>query len=126
MSKPTLGGASTAITLDGVEVIRSEKAANIVPLPMPTEDADKTELFDMLGVLRLIGVTGKYGRSSVASTKAFVDRLESLEDGNQTVINFVSDQTGTINVMVSSISTTWDVPGFSLTYEIKLIQGSDA
>jgi len=119
MANPTLG----SVTLTGCESISPEKNANIIPLPLPTEDADQTEVFDMLGVVKLINIRGVFAESTISATKALVDALEALIDGNQTVISFVSDQTGTINVMVASVRTGWDIPGFQCTYDIRLIQG---
>jgi len=121
MASIILGG----ITITGVSGIRVEKAGNIVSLPMPTKDSNETELFDMLGVLKVIGISGDFGESTIAATKAKVDALEGIVDGDQSVIAFSSDQTGTINVMVSSVNTTWDLPGFHCTYDIKLIQGTE-
>ena len=119
MATPTIG----AVTLTGCSTISPEKTANIIPIPMPTEDSDQTEIFDMLGVVKLISVEGVFAESTIAATKALVDSLEALVDGNQTVIDFVSDQTGTISVMVASVRTAWDIPGFRCRYSIKLIQG---
>jgi len=120
MTTPTLG----SVTLTGCENIRVDKNANIIPIPIPTTDSDQTEIFDLLGVIKSLSVTGTFAESTVAATKALVDALEALVDGNQTTINFNSDQTGTVSVMVGSVNTNWDVPGFKCSYEIKLIQGS--
>jgi len=119
MAVPTLGG----VTLFGTSEIRPEKNANIIPIPMPTSDADATEIFDMLGVVKMISLTGTYSAGSIASTKAWVDSLEALVDGEQDAISFISDQTGTVNCMIMTITTGWDVPGFTVNYSIKLVQG---
>lgn len=118
MVATTLGG----VTLTGVDSIRVNKNANVIPLPMPTEDSDKTEVFDMLGVVKMIGVTGMFA-GDTATTKAKIDSIEALITGNQLPISFISDATGTISCMVASIDTTWNLPGNNCNYNIKLIQG---
>jgi len=119
MAQPTLG----AVTLTGVESISTNKTANIIPLPLPTGDSDETEVFDLLGVVKTITLVGVFAESTISATKTKVDDIEALVDGNQTTVNFVSDQTGTISVMIADISTSWDLPGNRCNYNIKLIQG---
>lgn len=123
MALPTIGGGSP-VTLHGCEAIRVSKSANILPLPMPTEDSDETEVFDMLGVTKLISIEGQYSAGTVAATKTWIDSLEALANGNQDLIDFDSDQTGIIAGMVASVETNWDLPGFKITYSIKFIQGT--
>ena len=84
MANPTLDG----ITLYGVEGIRINKQANIIPLPVPTEDSTSTEVFDLLGVVKMIDIDGFYAAATIADTKTFMDSIEALEDGNQTTITF--------------------------------------
>ena len=120
MANPTLNG----IELTGVDTIRVSKSANIIPLPIPTQDSDATEVFDLLGVVKTISITGLFSGGSAAATKSLLDSIEELIDGNQGVITFESDQQGTISCMVASVDSTWQVPGFTATYDIKLIQGS--
>ena len=120
MSTPTLN----SVDLSKCETIVSDKSANIIPFPMPTGDSDETEVFDMLGVTRILTVTGTFTGSTVSAVKTKVDAIEALADGEQdTSVDFVSDQTGTISVKVASITTTWELPGFVANYEIKLIEG---
>jgi len=119
MTIPTLGG----IELTGCEQIRPEKTANIIPIPIPTEDSDKTEVFDMLGVVKMISIVGTFAEGTISNTRAKVNAFEALIDGNQDVIEFISDQTGTITGMIASSLTVWDLPGFKCTYEVKFIQG---
>ena len=120
MATPILGG----VTLTGNSVITVEKTANIIPLPVPSLDSDQTEVFDLLGVIKLIGVEGIFSGGSTAATKALIDSVEALIDGNQTsTVTFTSDQTGTITVKVASITSTWELPGFAANYNIRLIQG---
>lgn len=120
MTAPTLN----AIDLTACENISADKNGNIIPLPMPTGDSDETEVFDMLGVTKIISVRGKFTGTDVATVKAKIDAIEALIDGDQSAtVDFVSDQTGTIAVKVASIKSNWDVPGFKCEYDIKIIQG---
>ena len=121
MTTPTLGPGP--VILSGCQNINVDLNANIIPLPMPTEDSSQTEIFDMLGVVKTISVQGTFSGNTVADVKLLVDALEGLVTGNQSTISFVSDQTGTVTVMVSDVTTSWDVPGFKCDYNIKLIQG---
>jgi hypothetical protein len=118
MALPTLGG----VTLYGAQNIRIEKSANIIPLPMPTEDADKTEVFDMLGVVKMISINGQWG-GSAASLLSFINSIEALCNGDQQGTTFTSDNTGSVTVMIMSISSSYDVPGTNVQYDIKLVQG---
>lgn len=119
MAIPTLGG----INLTGSEMIDVTKSANIIPLPLPGLDSDDTEVADLLGVIKTISITGVFAESTIAATKILVDNLEALINGDQLVVDFISDQTGTVSVMIADIRTTWDLPGFKCRYDIKLIQG---
>lgn len=121
IATPTLDGTS----LGGCKTIAVDKLANIIALPLPTGDSDESEVFDMLGVVKNISLSGEYQDTDIATTKAWVDSIEGIADGNQTTVAFVSDQTGTINVMVASVNTRWKIPGFVVEYDIKLIQGNE-
>jgi len=118
-AKPTLDGND----IEGVEGINVDKNANIIPLSIPTLDSDATEVFDALGVLKIITIRGEW-KGSVTTIKGYVDIFEAIVDGDQTVISFVSDQTDTISCMVASITTDWNSPGTICSFNMKLIQGS--
>ena len=119
MAFPTLNG----ITLNNVDSISVDKNANIIPLPMPSQDSSSTELFDAFGVTKTITVRGTWA-ADTTTVKGYVDSFEALVSGNQSSVSFVSDQTGTISVMLLSIATSWEIPGVVCTFDIKLIQGS--
>lgn len=111
------------IDLDKVSNIEDNKNANILPLPFPTKDSDETETFDMLGVTRLITVTGEFLTDPITKKES----IEALASGQQTSsVAFVSaeTQTGTKQVKVASISTNWEVPAFKCRYTIRLIEGN--
>lgn len=121
MEIPTLAG----ISLTGMETLSTEKAGNVIPLTIPTGDSDTTEVVDFLGVIKTITCRGTFNLENVAATKAVIDSIEALVNGDQnSTVNFVSDQTGTIAVMIANFSVTWDVPGFKCSYDLKLIQGT--
>ncbi len=124
MAVPTLAG----ISLTGCKSIGNSKKGNLIPLPMPTGDSDETEVFDMLGVTRTLNITGDFSESTIAATKAIIDQIEALVDGDQSLnVDFVSDQTGTISAKVDSISSDWEVQsnGFKCSYVIKIFQGAE-
>jgi len=118
MAIPTIG----AITLEKTETIDIEKTANIIPLPLPTEDSDQTEVFDLLGVIKFIDVRGTFTGANTAAIKTKVDALEALVDGNQSTVSFISDRT--VSVMIASIKINWVIPGFTAAWSVKLIQGA--
>ena len=120
MADPTLG----SVTLYGCETIRVEENGNIIPLTMPTEGSDETEVFDLLGVIRMVNVNGTFTDSqggTSADTKA--NNLMNLVTGLQNTINFTDHNGNVISVMVASVNIIWDLPGFKCTYSIKLIRG---
>ena len=116
------------ITLDGIDLEKVEsldvnKNANILPLSMPTKDSDETETFDMLGVTKILTVTGKFVGPTA---KDKVDAIEGIADGQQdssVVFSAPSVLNDTVNVKVASINTTWNIPGFVCVYTIRLLQG---
>lgn len=121
MAIPTLN----AISLEKLQTITNAKNSNILPLPMPTGDSDETEVFDMLGVTRDVTLTGIFV-GITADIKAKIDAFEAICAGDQeNSINFISDETGTIQVKIASVQTVWDVAGVSnkCTYTIRLIEG---
>ncbi len=121
MSVPTIN----SIELKGCESIDTTKNPNIIPLTMPTGDSDETELFDMMGVVKTITASGTISKGTIAETKSWVDSLEALADGDQDItVDFVSEQTGTIKVMVALVDINWSLPGFKADYTIKMIQGN--
>jgi len=118
MGNVTLNG----IDLDKVENISYDKSANILPLPMPTRDSDETETFDMLGVIKTITVTGVFQDDPVSK----VAQVEGLANGQQdSSVAFISPntQSGSINVKVGGVRTTWQRPAFIANFEIILFEG---
>ena len=128
MASPTLGGNS----LGNVGSMSWTKDGNITPLPFPGGDAADTEVFDMLGVTRIITVNGDFTGTNTAAVKTQVDIIQALIDGDQsTTLSFASDElgdgvggAGSVTVMIASFDITWNVPGFSATYVLKLIEGN--
>jgi len=119
MAAPTIDG----INLSQTETINVDKAANILPLPIPTGDSDETETFDMLGVLKTIGVSGAF-TGETATIQAKIVAIEAIIDGDQdTSVSFNSDQTGSVQVKISDFSYTWEIPGSVCRFNLKMIQG---
>ncbi len=128
MAVPTLGGNSLGV----VNSIAWTKDGNITPLPFPGGDSSSTEVFDMLGVTRIVTVSGQFTGTDTAAVKTQVDVIQALIDGDQSsTLAFASDEigdgaggAGSITVMVSSFDVVWNVPGYNVSYTLKLIEGS--
>ena len=68
---------------------------------------------------------GNFTGTTTAAVKALVDAIDALADGDQSsTVSFVSDELGTLNVMVASFDVTWQIPSNRVDYTIKLIQGT--
>lgn len=120
MTTATLGG----VTLTNVSHIGEGKNANIVPIPIPLADSDETLVFDMLGVVETLTVEGAF-TGEISANKTAVAALKALENGNQdSTVEFTSDPTGTVSVMVAEVNIDWEIPGFAANFSIKLIRGT--
>lgn len=117
-----------AATLDGVNLskvqqISQRKSGNVIVISIPTKDSDETEVIDLGGNTELVTITGILESTSVAATKVKADALLGLKTGGQSVIELITDQTGTLNVMVQDVNITWDltdtptsvIAGYSVT-----------
>ena len=121
MASPTIN----SLSLGKVINIQNVKNANILPLPMPTLDSDATETFDMLGVTRIITITGLFV-GTTATIKTNVEAIEGLCDGLQnSSYPLIVDELGTYQVKVMSFRSMWDVTGISnrCEYVLTCIQG---
>jgi hypothetical protein len=122
MTNPTLN----SVALGKVESINSIKSANIVPINLAGTDSDGTFVMDLFGVTRIITINGVYTGSTTSAVKSQVDAIDALIDGQQSVVAFVSDETGTINCMINSHDVTWENPSNRARYTIQLVEGSSA
>jgi len=121
MTAPTLGGNS----LGNVSNISVTKSANLVPLSYAGQDSDQTSLFDMFGVTRTITITGSITGSSYSAVKTIVDAIEALISGSQTTTtSLVTDEIGTVSVMVNTFDYTWNIPSNNASYTITLLEGT--
>lgn len=120
MTSITLGG----VTLTNVTSMSENKTANIIPLPIPTQDSDTTQLFDMLGNVEIISIDGSFTGES-ADVRTSVTSLKALVSGNQTAtISLIDHTTTTFTVMVADVTCNWDLPGNVCFYSIKLFRGT--
>lgn len=120
MASATLDGN----ILENLENLSDSKEGNIIQLPIPTLDDSSTELFDLLGATTIITVSGYFQGDTIAAVKAKVDIIKNILDGDQSsTVEFISDPTGSIDVMIGSAMFDWDVPGFRCSYTIKLLKG---
>jgi len=120
---PTLDGVS----LEGCDDISIEKSANIIVLPILTQDSTTNELFDFLGVTRIITVSGKVGEGSEAL--AISNKLEEVLNGDQTTTVILSytplgGSTRTYSGMIAVFSVNWKVLSNILFWEFKLFEGT--
>jgi hypothetical protein len=120
MTAPTLASQS----LGNVETISYDKDPNIILLSFPGSDSSAAEVYDLMGVTKTITINGVFTGSNVAAVKALVDAIDTLCDGNQTsTVSLVSDEIGTLSVMVGPFTVTWDVAVCAARYQLKLYQG---
>lgn len=125
MAAPTLASVSLGVCTN----IRDITYTNIIQIPMPTQDSDSTEVFDMLGVKREIILMGHFTGANIAATKTAVDNIRALADKEQTAtVDFSSEQLGeganVVAVMISEFETNWDTTSAVKTdYILKLYVG---
>jgi hypothetical protein len=120
MAVPTVGG----VTLDNVSSIAYTKDGNIIPLPLPGSDSDGTETWDMLGVTKILTLTGFY-IGATATVKASIDSIANLVNGDQSSsVSLITDEIGTISVKIASLDVVWDTLNNKAQYTIKMIEGT--
>jgi hypothetical protein len=131
MGNTTLG----EITLDNGTNARItdnslSKDPNLSPLPLYLNDSDQTDVFEGVGVVKAVNLSGTYSDSSVANLKTFIDSIEALAQGHQDTdagypIDFVDDLRGTLKVKVLSVGSSWSIgEPTRVTWTIKLVQSS--
>lgn len=111
-----------SIDLQKVESIRVEKRGNILQLPMPTKDSNESETFDMLGVTKIVTVSGVLN-TNITTTIASLEALCGGDQQNSVVFSASGFLPTTVNVKVNAVNTTWDIPGFIARYELQLLEG---
>jgi len=131
MADPTITKEDgTVISLGKLQQISNELNANIIPLPMPTKGSDETETFDLLGVVRTLSLSGIFV-GTTAEIVVLVGALDAIFNqlgGQQDSVTLYTDETGTVDVKLASMTTNWSVEGVShrCEYRITCIQGNKA
>jgi|TARA_Y100000034_G_scaffold95237_1_gene115577 hypothetical protein len=121
MAEATLNGTG----LGNVSSINISKSGNIVALPMPGQDSDSTFIYDAFGVTQYITITGTQTNATLATLITFATTIKALIDGLQSsTVNLVTDQEGTIAVLVDTFDYTWDTLDNKIDYTIRLVQGT--
>jgi len=101
----------SSVYIDGIECvgcaeITDTKQGNVIPLQLPTQDSSSNETVDLLGVTRVINLSGIAGMGET-NTTTFLTKLESICNGNQS----------------SSVTLTYTlIDGTNYSYSIKLAQ----
>lgn len=125
----TLGGDGTAIIMENT----SRKEAVLAVLPLYLNDSDNTDVFDFGGTIRTIDLSGKYIGGSISANKTFIDALEALIQGDQSVqagypLTFTDDLRAPSGMKVKIMecsSTMIDTEGIEqCTWTLKLVQSS--
>ncbi len=123
MTAPTLN----SVDLSNCDNIAFTLSSNIVQLPFPGSGSSSADVFDLTGVTRVITVNGVFTGATTAAVKTKVDNIAALIDGDQTAtVEFVTDELGTVNVMVASFDVTWEVPSNRARYSLKLLEGTSS
>jgi len=81
-----------SVDLGEVTSETSSKASNLFNMPIPLSDSDATLLMDLMGTTRTITITG-YKTGLVADLRTFVSNIETLQNGKQSGMIFVSSWT---------------------------------
>ena len=131
MSNTTIKGIALH---DGVNAVIKDndctKESNLVPMPLYTQDADETDVFDFGGATKLITLSGVYMNTTVALIKTWIDSIEALVQGQQDTeqgypLTFIDDLRGTLKVKVISFNSDWrEAEPTIASWSIKLIQSS--
>lgn len=103
----------------------STKDAGLFQMPMPASDSSSAILIDLFGAFRTITIDGIW-TSSDGTISTFVQWLDSLVNGSQISVAFVSDKSGvTYNVLVGSVNWKSEEGGVNkVNYTITLLEGS--
>jgi len=117
------------ITLNGLDVgnvqdISENRQTEIMTMAMPGMGSEGTFGMGGMGVTNEISFNGvKTG--TFAELKTFADTMRTLCDGMQmTGVEFISDITGTITVMVKGFNFKWgvDPTQYSISYTMQIVQ----
>ncbi len=98
----SIGISGSPKDLGDVADEESNKDAGLFSIPVPLADSDESLVQDLFGTIREITVTGvKTG--TIAELRTFVTNIETLEDGEQSVMVFISSWTNSNkNVFIKS------------------------
>jgi len=120
----------TASTLNGQSIgtVNSEqftKDAQLFQQAMPGSDSNSLISLDLFGASRTIDVKGRYTASN-GNIQTFIVWLDSLVNGNQSVIPYYSEKsTVTYNVLVNTVNWSGDEAGVNyVDYELNLLEAA--
>lgn len=113
------------IDLGDIQSESQNKDASLFQMPLPLSDSNETLLLDLFGMMRTITVEGIItGTNSTHVT--FIDNIESIMDGDQSVSVFISSKTGFANKNVYLNNFSWRVEEADVSkinYSLSMIEG---
>jgi len=118
-------------TINGTSVgyVQSEvhtKDSNLFQQPIPTSDSSSSILLDLFGVTKNISVTGTF-TGSLANINTFISAIETIENGSQSGVTWVSSLStyGNKTVFIKSFSWTYATGSpLKINYQLELTEGA--
>ena len=94
--------------------------------PLPTLDSDKSILLDIFGVSRTITIEGIFP-GTLSELNNFINTIQTIADGKQTGVTFVSSLSTFANKKVFVKNFRWSFTKGSpnkINYSLELIEGA--
>ena len=119
-------------TLDGNDLgkIQNEsqtKDTSLFSQAIPTSDSDTSLLLDLFGVIRTISIDGIFTGTIANQVSNFITPIETIANGTQAGVTFVSSQTSFPNKKVFIQNFNWNFVKANpnkINYSLTLIEGA--
>jgi len=111
--------------LGTVKTESSTKSSNLFNQPLPFSDSDASLIMDLMGTTRTITITGvKTG--TIGELRTFVEDIESLQDGKQSGLTFVSSWTNQNKTVLIQEFThdKYEADENKINYTLVLLEGT--
>ena len=102
------------------------KDTSLFNQPLPTLDSDKSILLDIFGVSRTITIEGIF-TGTVGALNTFINTIQTIANGTQTGVTFVSSLTTFADKKVFIKSFNWSFLKGSpnkINYSLELVEGA--